>query len=76
MNGDFDGVAMACERFIDGIIYDFVDQVMQTPLGRVADIHAWTFSNSLQPFQNFYVVGVVRGILRSFFVGHFHPEKL
>jgi hypothetical protein len=49
---------------------------MQTPLGRVADIHAWTFSNRLQPFQNFYVVGVVLGILRKFFRQPFSPGKI
>jgi hypothetical protein len=39
------------ERFIDGVVDDFVDEVMQPSLGRRADVHAWAFPNRLETLQ-------------------------
>src|SRR5690606_13881142 len=38
--GDLDQVAVAGERFVDGVVHDLVDEVVQTPLARRSDVHA------------------------------------
>ena len=74
MYGDFDGVTVAGERFIDGIVDDFIHQVMQTPLAGIADVHAGALSDRFQALQNFYVIRAVFGILLDFLVQPFSPR--
>jgi hypothetical protein len=50
MNGDFDAVAMTGQRFIDGIVDNFVNQMVQTPFAGVPDVHARSFSDRFQAF--------------------------
>src|SRR6266498_2549106 len=50
VNGDFDRIAMSHERFIDGVINDFKNEMVQTPLTGIADVHARSFSDRLQAF--------------------------
>jgi hypothetical protein len=57
---------MASQRFVDGVIDDFKNEMVETSLARVTDIHARPFSNGLQAFQNLYVIGIVIGVLRGF----------
>ncbi len=66
VNSHFDRVAMASQRFVDGVIDDFKNEMVETSLARVTDIHAWPFSNGFQAFQNLYVIGIVIGVLRGF----------
>ena len=42
----------AGQSFIDRIIHDLIDQVMQTSGRRTADIHTRTLSNGLKSFKN------------------------
>ena len=37
--------------FVNGVIYDFINKVVQTSLRRGADIHTGTFSDCFEPFQ-------------------------
>ena len=46
MNGDFDPGCVAGQRFIDGIIDHFVDQVVETLIARGPDIHRGTQPDS------------------------------
>ncbi len=47
------------KRLVDGIIHDFIDQMMQTALVRGADIHARTAAHGLQPLENLDLTLVV-----------------
>ena len=46
-----DLLAVASQSFVDGVIHNLVDQVMQTTLTRISDVHGRTLSYSLQTFQ-------------------------
>ena len=53
VEGHQNGVAMAGQRLVDGIIDHFVDHVMQTgAVIGIADIHAGPFAYRFQPFQD------------------------
>ena len=64
-DGDGDGVAGAGKRFVDGVVYDLVDQMVQPAQRRRADVHARAFSDRFQPLQN----------LNLFFVVVFYPIR-
>jgi len=67
VDGYVDFVAEAHERFIDGIVYDLVDQVVQPGSPRAADIHRRSFAHRLQALKNFDILGGI--ILSSRFPG-------
>ncbi len=58
-NGHFDVGAVAGQRFVDGVVHNFINQMMQTPLGGGADIHTRPLSDGLQPLQNLDLTFVV-----------------
>ena len=56
-------VAVTGEGFVDGIVYDFIDEVMKSARTCRADVHTRPFAYRFQPFENLYftfIVGVVR----------------
>ena len=67
--GDGDGVAVVDghvdlgtitgQRFVDGVVHDLIDQVMQAAGGGGADVHTWSFTHGLQAFQHLNFRGVV-----------------
>ena len=59
VNGDFDLVGMAGERFVDGVVHDFVDQVVQSHLAGRADVHRGTLAHGFHAAENFDGIGVV-----------------
>ena len=68
-----DAVGVTVEVFIDGVIDDFPDQMVQSLLVRIADIHRWPFAHRLESFEDGDVFGgVVRGRERG---GHLNPFK-
>ena len=52
VDGDFDFGAIARQRFVDGIIDYFVDQVVQTRFTRRTDVHGRPFSDCFKAFQH------------------------
>ena len=44
---DADRVAVSCERLVDGVVDDLIDEMVQAALGGRADIHAGTFAHRL-----------------------------
>ena len=62
-------VAVASQRFINGVVHDLVDQMMQTALTGGADIHTGALAHCLQAFQDLDLAGVVFMVRRSFCVG-------
>ncbi len=73
MNGDHDVVAMPGQGFVDGVVHDFEDQVMQAGTVRgIADVHAGALAHGLQTFEDLdarFAVGW-RGALRDVLFTH------
>ena len=57
-----DLVAMASEGFIDGIVHHLVNEVVEAPRPRGADIHSRPLTNRLQAFQHLDLFGAVGGL--------------
>ena len=55
----FDMRTIACQRFIDTVIDDFVHQMMQPTRRRRADVHPRTKAHRLQPFQDANILRAV-----------------
>ena len=62
MNNNVNFCAESRESFIDGVVYDFVYEVVQPVRSGRTDIHCRALSNGFQPFQHFDVFGAVIGI--------------
>ena len=46
------GMRVSRHRFVDGVVYRLVDELMETALRRVANIHARALPHRFQPAQN------------------------
>ena len=44
---------MSGQRFVDGIVNNFVDEVVQSHLTGGSDVHCRAFADRFEPFQNF-----------------------
>ena len=52
MDGNQDVVAVTGKGFVDGVVDDFKDHVVQAgAVGRVANVHAGTLAHGFQPFE-------------------------
>ncbi|MPM91407.1 hypothetical protein SDC9_138536 [bioreactor metagenome] len=73
VDGDDDVVAMPGQRFVDGVVDDFENQVVQAgTVGGVADVHAGTLAHGLQTFKDLdagFAIGR-RGALRDVLFTH------
>ena len=47
-----EGLEAVRKRLVDGVIHNFVDEVMQAARGRGADIHARALAHRLKPFEH------------------------
>ena len=61
--------AIARQGFVNGVVHDFIDQMMQTAFRRGADIHPRTLTYSLQSFEHLNLGGIV-------FVAFVHAVRL
>jgi hypothetical protein len=53
VDGDVDVVAVAGQRFVDGVVHHFEDQVVQAGAVRgVANVHARALAHGFQAFQD------------------------
>ena len=43
-------VAMTDQSLVNGVIHNFVYEVMKSPFTGVTDVHSWALSDRLQPF--------------------------
>ena len=60
-NGHFDMGTVTGQRLVDGVVHDFINQVMQAPLGCGADVHTRPFPHRFQAFQHLYLTFVISG---------------
>ena len=69
-------VAVAGQRFVDGVIDDFVDQVVQAHFAGRADIHGGAQAHRLQTFQHFDTAWnrKLRPSAGIHFIGHCHSS--
>jgi hypothetical protein len=65
---DEDGVAISGQRFIDGVVEDLVDEMMEAAASAVSDIHIGSFSDGLYAAENLDVAGIVSVIFHVFLV--------
>ena len=67
LKNDVDGVAEARHGFIDRVVDDFPDEVMQTSEARGPDVHTRTLANGVETFEDLNVLRTVIGrrFLRS-----------
>ena len=63
-----DAVAIACKRFVDGVIYDFVNKVVQAARTGGADVHARALADGFQTFKDLYLIRIVIRIHMRHFV--------
>ena len=56
------GVALAGQRFVDGVVDDFKHQVVQPPLGRITDVHARPLAHGFEPLEHLDVGRPIRGL--------------
>ena len=59
LDGDGDVAAEARQGFVDGVVHDLIDQMVQAGRGGGADIHARPKTHGLQPLQDLDLGGVV-----------------
>jgi len=52
VNGHDDGITVPGEGFVNRVIDDFIDQVMQSSDANIADVHGGAFANSFQSFED------------------------
>lgn len=70
IQGDGYKRGMSCQRFIDRIVHDLVDHMMQAgAVIRVTDIHAGALTNSIQTFQNTNGIRAIFGGASEFISG-------
>ena len=73
VNGDYDVITMSGQCFVNRVVDNFENKVMQTcTVGSVTDVHPRTFTNCLQAFKNLNTGFTVtrRGVLRTVFFNH------
>ncbi len=59
VNGDFDLVGVSGERFVNGVVNDFVNEMMQTHFSGRADVHGGTFADGFHAAEDLDGVGGV-----------------
>ena len=62
MDRHIDFVGKSGEGFVDGVVDDFVNQMMQSHLAGRTDVHRGTFAHSLHAAEHFDGVGGVIAI--------------
>src|SRR5690606_24446766 len=62
MDRDDDVVAIACQGFVDGVVHDLEDHVVQArAVGSVADVHAGPLAYGFQALEHLDRIGAVAG---------------
>ena len=59
VNRDVDLIAEARQRLVDGVVDDFVDEMVQPRRPGRADVHRGTLTDRLEALEDFYFVGAV-----------------
>jgi hypothetical protein len=66
---EFDGGGVTGEGFVNGVVHDFIDAVVEAGLVGVADIHSGAFADGFEAFEALDVGGFVGGVSGVFLGG-------
>ena len=69
VDGDVDAGRVPGERFVDGVVDDLVDEVVEAARAGGADVHAGPFADRLEALQDLDVLGVVTRLLHTTSLG-------
>lgn len=69
LDGDFDVGAVAGQSFVDGVIYDLIDQVVQAGGAGGTDVHTGALAHGFQAFQDLDLCAAVGVVGRRLAVG-------
>ena len=76
VDGNQDVVAETGEGFVDGVVHDFIDEVMETTVADVADVHGRAFADGFESFEDLDTFGRILGLcLIHFFLSHFSSNN-
>ena len=67
---DADAITKPCHRFVDRVVDDFPNEVVKTSQTSGPDVHAGSFTNGVETFENLNIFRTVIGgwiLRRSFF---------
>ena len=67
-NYDVDLGAVTRQRLVNRVVDDLVYEMMQAPLGGVADVHPGAFANRFESFENLDGLGAIA--VRRLFICH------
>ena len=59
VQGDLHMMGIAAHGFVDGVVHDLPQHMVETPAAGGADIHARTHPHRVQPFENLNTAGVI-----------------
>ena len=59
MDGDLDATAEPGEMFIDRVVEDLENAVVQTTLIRIPDVHPWPLADGLKSFEFVDLGGII-----------------
>jgi hypothetical protein len=76
MDRDVDVRGLACQRLVDRVVHDLVDEVVEAPRAGRADVHAGTLPHGLEALEDRDVLGAVarRSVLRRGLLGQRVPS--
>ena len=76
VDGDRDAGAFTGERLVDGVVDDLEDEVMQSTLACVADVHAGALANGLEPLEDLDVRGPVAAFGHRVWCAHARQKRV
>ncbi len=59
MDRDVDGLTESRHMFVDAVVDDFIDEMMQSVDPRTADIHRRSFPDGIETLKDFNLIGAV-----------------
>ncbi len=59
VDGDFNFCGKTGQGFVDGVVDNFIHQMVQSQVARRSDVHRGTFAHGLHPAKNFDGIGVI-----------------
>jgi hypothetical protein len=71
VDGDLDLIAKPAQRFVDGVVNDFEDEVVQPALAGVADVHTGPLANRIESLEDLDLAGEVVADADVFVLGFF-----
>ena len=59
MNANDDARGVSRHRFVNRVVYDLINKVVEAALISGADIHSWTLADRIKPFKDLDAGGTV-----------------